>query len=79
MAFSKSRNRGGEQGKSLGKMSREPAPSLGSIVEARLADESQNEIIDRSHDLACVSNGHVRGIFPQGNIPATPAPTAGAV
>jgi hypothetical protein len=46
MAFSKSRNRGGEQGKSLGEMSSEPASSLSSIMEARLADESQDEIIN---------------------------------
>ncbi len=70
MAFSKSRKRCGEQGKSLGEMSSEPAASLSSIVEASLANESQDEIIDRSHDLACVSNGHAGGIFFQRKIAA---------
>ena len=79
MAFSKSRKRSGKQGKGLGKMSSEPTTTLGSIVEARLANESQDEVIEGSHDLACVSNGHARGIFFQGEIAATPAPTAGAV
>ena len=70
MAFSKSRNRGGKQGKCHGKMSSEPATSLGSIVKASLSDESQNEIIDGGHDLACVSNGHAGGIFLEGDIAA---------
>ncbi len=70
MAFSKSRNRCGEQGKSLGEMSSEPTTSLGRIVEASLSDESQNEVIERSHNLGRVSNGHARGIFFQGEIAA---------
>ena len=70
MAFSKSRKRGGEEGKCLGKMSCKPAPSLGGIVEASLSDESQNQIIDRSHDLACVSDRHAGSVFLEGNIAA---------
>jgi hypothetical protein len=68
-----------EEGKCLGKMSCEPATSLGGIVEASLSDEGQNQIIDRSHDLACVSHCHEGGIFLQCDIAATPAPIAGAV
>ena len=70
MAFSKSRKRGGEQGKSFGKMSRKPPSGSGGVVEAGLADESQHQIIDGSHDLACVSNRHASGIFLQGDIAA---------
>ena len=63
----------------LGKMRCEPITSLGGIVEAGLSDQRQDQIVDRSHDLAGVSNGHAEGIFLQGNIAATPAATAGAV
>jgi len=79
MAFSKSRKRGGEQGKCFGKMSGEPATSLGSIVKASLSDQGQDQVIDRSDDLAGVSNRHTCAVFVQGDIAATPAPTAGAV
>ena len=70
MAFSKSRKRGSEQSKSMGKMSREPTSGLGSIVEASLSDESQNQIIDGSHDFASISNSHTGSIFMQGDIAA---------
>ncbi|HSO14269.1 MAG TPA: hypothetical protein VLT51_17960 [Anaerolineales bacterium] len=32
-----------------------PATRLGGIVEASLSNESQDQIIDQSHDLACVA------------------------
>ena len=70
MAFSKSRNRSGEEGKSLGEMSSEPTTSLGGIVETSLSDESQNEVIEGSHHLACVANSQAGGIFLEGEITA---------
>jgi hypothetical protein len=70
MAFSKSRKRRGKQGKGLGEMSSEPTTSLGSIVKACLSNESQNKVVERSHHLACISNGHAGGIFFQGEIAA---------
>jgi len=68
MAFSRKRKGGSEQGKGLGKMGSEPTPSLGSIVEIGLADESQHEIIEGSHDVAHITRGHASGIFVQGEI-----------
>ena len=70
MAVAKSGKGCNEERKGPGKMSSKKATSLGSIVKARLANESQDEIIERSHNLACVSNGHARGIFFQGEIAA---------
>ena len=68
MAFSLSRKRRGEQGKGFGKMSSKPTSGLGGIVEASLSDESQNQIIDRSHDFTSVSYRHAGGIFFQSDI-----------
>jgi len=68
MAFSKSRKGSGKQGNSPREMSGEVTSGLGRIMEASLANESQNEMIDRSHDLACVAQGHTGGIFLQCDI-----------
>ena len=70
MAFSRRRKRGGEQGKGVGEMSSKPTSGLGGIVEMGLPDQRQDEIIDRSHDLACVPNRHAGGIFLEGDIAA---------
>ena len=68
MAFSRTRKGGSKQGKGLGKMGSEPASSLSRILEIGLADESQNEIIEGSHDFAHIACGHTRGIFLQREI-----------
>ena len=70
MAFSKSKKGCGEQGKRPGKMSGEPASGLSRILEFGLADESQHQIIQRSHHFTHMTGGHARGIFLQSNIAA---------
>ena len=70
MAFSRTRKRSGEERKCLGKMSSEPSASLGGIVKVCLADESQNQIIDRGDDVARVTNSHASGIFFESEIAA---------
>ena len=68
MAFSRTRKRGGEQGKCVGGMGCEPASSLCSIVEVSLSNKRQNEIINRSHDFSHVARGHACGIFLESHI-----------
>ena len=68
MAFTRKRKGGGEQGKGLGEMSSEPSSGLSRIVEISLADESQNEIIEGSHDFAHIACGHASRIFLQREI-----------
>ena len=63
MAFSRTRKRDGEQGKCFGEMCSEPSSGLGSIVELGLSDQSQNQIIEASHDVAGVANGHASRIL----------------
>jgi hypothetical protein len=70
MAFSKSDRRGGEKGKSLVDMTRKPTSSLSGNLEIRLSDESQDEIVERSHDLGGTADSHASGIFSQGDIAA---------
>ncbi|GAB4466914.1 MAG: hypothetical protein Kow0070_30070 [Anaerolineales bacterium] len=65
-----SRKRGSEQGKGVGRMGSEPASGLSGIAETSLSDECQNQIVDRSHDLGGVSDGHTGSVFVQGDIAA---------
>jgi len=62
MAFSKSRKGDSEESKSLRKMSSEEAASLGGIVEPSLSDKGKNQIIDQSHEFACVAHCHAGDI-----------------
>src|SRR4030095_5470489 len=70
MAFSKAGKGHREKKKCCGDMSSDPSSSLCSIVEFGLSDQGQDQIMDRSHDLACVSNSHANRIFFQGEIAA---------
>lgn len=68
MALPKSRKGGSQQGERLMDMSGEPASGLSGILEMSLADECQDEIVERSHDFSHLANGHARGIFFEGDI-----------
>ena len=45
-------------------------PGLGGIVEVCLTDQSQNEIIDRSHHFSGLADRHSSGIFLEGHVAA---------
>ena len=68
MALPKSRKGGSQQSKRLVDMSGEPTSGMGGILEMSLADECQDEIVEGSHNLAHLGDGHARGIFLEGDI-----------
>ena len=57
------RKRDSKQSKGLGERSSKGGSGLCGIVKLGLSHERQDQIINRSHDLGCVSNGHAGGIF----------------
>ena len=68
MVFSRSRKRGSEQRKSFGAMAIEPSSSLSGILKFSLVDEGNHKIVDGSHYLSSISDGHASGILFEGNI-----------
>ena len=68
MVFSRTGERGGEQGKCLREMSSKPTSGLSSIFELRLSDQSNHQIIEGGHHLACVPHCHSGSILLEGHI-----------
>jgi hypothetical protein len=71
MALPKSGKGCSKEQKSIGEMSSKITSGLSSILEFRLSDESNHEIIDGGYDLSHVAHRHMRSIFFEGHIAAT--------
>ena len=56
MVIPRSGKRGSEECKSLREMGSEPPSGLGSILEFRLMDQSDHEIVNGSHGFAGIAN-----------------------
>ena len=70
MAFSKSRDRGCEQGKSLLEMTGKPTSPFGSILKPSPLDKPEEQVVNGCQYSSCPSLGHASSIFPEGNVSA---------
>ena len=73
MAFSKSRS-GGQEGKSLGQVSGEPAPGFGGVGETSLFDQGEHKIVDGGQNSAGSAFSRPSSIFLEGDIAAIMEP-----
>ena len=70
MAVAKSGKGGNEQRKRMGKVSSKKAPSLSRVLEAGLADQGQDKVMDISQNSGALPDCEAGCIFFEGHIPS---------